>query len=86
MHVSELLLQAKTMQACEPAVCFELLRHAELHGISSARVFLLHLAARHICPTDTVWALRTVFNSTNADMLWVPLTFSLAAYTSGKTQ
>ena len=77
VHVSELLLQAQAVRACDPPACLNLLRHAELRGVKDARTFLLQLRLWNVCPQDTIWALRCVFNRLSTHKLWIPLTFSL---------
>lgn len=72
LSVAELLAGAAGV--LDPALAFELLRQAELRGVSCARMFLLQLASWNLCDTAVVWKLRKLFNQTTThEPLWVPL-------------
>lgn len=81
LRVSELLLKAHNTRACQPPACLTLLRHAEMRGVKDARTFLLQLPSWNVCPPNTVWALRSVFNGLSSHKLWVPITYALPQVT-----
>ena len=74
MFVAELLRRAGEL--VDAPLSGELIRQAEMRGVSDARDFLLQLASWNVCSADTVWTLRCVFNKYEASPLWVPLTFA----------
>lgn len=75
MRVAELFAAAPPV--LDTHTCFELLRQAELRGVTDARTFLLELRSWGVCGQWAVWRLRKVYNEyvqDHRDKLWVPLT------------
>jgi hypothetical protein len=73
MHVCELL--AGTHGSVCPVLCFQLLQHAELRGVTDASAFLRNLNTWKVCPPEVAWALRAAYNRRvpPTDRLWVPV-------------